>query len=198
MRTRRSNLPRIICPVQQRLPLPAAAVERARRTIFLDLRDVPPHCSPSLYLPLVVRTPATEIIPAIPLKPAAWIFLIDPAVSLPDRKRLRGVHFEEIQIRIVLLMAQPCVAEPGGGKLSPAISQVLAAKDAQFEHLWRSELRSEIGVEILAGGFGQVIDVATLHQIVNLNSDFPFSLHQSDDLFQQFQARRGDDDFIHQ
>jgi hypothetical protein len=37
------------------------------------------------------------------LKPATRIFVIDPAIAAPHRKRLRGVHAKTIQLRIVPL-----------------------------------------------------------------------------------------------
>jgi hypothetical protein len=69
--------------MEQRLPLASTAIKRPLRTILLQLCDVTFHGSPSFDLSLVVGTPAAHEVTAIPLKPAARIFVIDPTLPPP-------------------------------------------------------------------------------------------------------------------
>ena len=108
--------------MKQRLALFRPAFCFAFRTILPDLCDVTTHGAPAFDLSLVVRTTAAHVIPAVPLKPTARIFVIDPAILLPDRERLRGVHLEEIELRIVLRVTKFRFMKPRSGEFFAAIS----------------------------------------------------------------------------
>src|SRR5262245_31202204 len=107
--------------MQQRLSLSRAAIERTARAILLNLRDVTTHGAPAFYLPFVVRTPAAHEITAIPLKPAARIFVIDQAVLLPYRERLRRIDFEEVQFRIMFVLTKFRITKPGSRKFPATV-----------------------------------------------------------------------------
>ena len=73
------------------------------------------------------------------------------------------------------LVAKLRASEPRRGKLFTAVSQILATEYSQLKHLFRRQLRFEIRMKVLAGRFGEVIDVTFLHQVVDLHCDFTFS-----------------------
>ena len=161
--------------MQDRLPLPPPTVVVALAAVLLHLRDVPADRSPAADLPLVVWSTPPHVVAAIPLKPAARVIGVNPALLAPNRERLRRVHAEEIQVRIVPLVAQLGSSEPLGRKLIGAIRHVLPAEHAEFEQLFRGQLGSKIIREILAGRFREKVDVAALHQVFDDN----FFLHHT-------------------
>jgi hypothetical protein len=69
--------------MQQRLALPSTAIEIARFTIFLQLRDMPPNRAPTRNLTQIIFTAASAIISAIPLEPAARIVRMNPTFTPP-------------------------------------------------------------------------------------------------------------------
>lgn len=127
---------------------------------------------PAFDLAHVVGAAASHIIPAVPLKPAAGIFVINPALGTPVRQGLGGVYTEEIQSRIVKFMAEFCSGEPARGKFPTAIRHVLSAEDPQRQHIPGGQLRLEIQVKVISHRLRQVIDVALLHQIIHDNFSF--------------------------
>lgn len=74
------------------------------------------------------------------------------------------------------VVAEFCFFEPGFWKFFSAVGHIFAAEDAQLEHLFRSQIGFEIRVEIFADGFGQVIGVTALHQVVDNDSFFSHCL----------------------
>ena len=111
---RTSNFSAVIGPVQQRLPLAAAAEQVAGLAMFLHLAHVPADRLPAFDLPPVfVRHTAAHVVAAVPLKPAARIVGMDPAFALPFRQGLAGIYAEEIAVDIVATRRQLCVCEPG-------------------------------------------------------------------------------------
>ena len=80
-----SDLPRIIRPVEQCLPLPGAAGQIAGAAVSLELGNVPPDGSPSFDLSFVVGAAPSHEVAAVPLEPAARVLMIDPAFRPPDR-----------------------------------------------------------------------------------------------------------------
>lgn len=96
-----SNFSRVISPVQQRLSLPSTTIEIAWRTVFLELGKVTTRRAPTFDLAFIVRTATAHVVAAIPLKPTARIFVIDPAVLPPDREGLRRIEAKKIQLWIV-------------------------------------------------------------------------------------------------
>ena len=96
--------------------------------------------------------------------------MVYPAFRPPDREWLGRIDSKEIQLRIVALGAEFRVLEPVFGKLGGAIGHVLATEHAKFEHLLGRQFGMEIGVKVLPDGFRQVIDVALLHHVINLDT----------------------------
>src|SRR5262245_44506895 len=92
-----SDLPAVIGPVQQRLPLPRPAERVADIAVGFHLLDVTSEGFPPIDLPRVVFHAATGIVPAVPLEPAARVVRVDPSLPLPFRKRLAGVDAEIVQ-----------------------------------------------------------------------------------------------------
>ena len=96
---------------------------------------------------------------------------MDPAAAPPYGERLRRVDAEAVQPRIVTIGAQLRAREPAGGKLGAAVRQVLAAEDAETQHLLRRELGTEFGREVAADRLAADVDVALLHAIVHDDAD---------------------------
>jgi hypothetical protein len=69
--------------MQQRLALPATAIEIVRFTVFFQLRYVPPNGAPTRNLTQIIFTAASAIIPAIPLEPAARVLGMNPTFAAP-------------------------------------------------------------------------------------------------------------------
>jgi hypothetical protein len=70
--------------VEQGLPLPWPAIERADRTVFSDLRNMTADGTPAFDLPFIIHAPPSQVVTTIPLKPAARVFLVKPAIFPPD------------------------------------------------------------------------------------------------------------------
>ena len=98
--------------MEQSLPLPWAARPVAGPAILFNLRDMSADSAPSSDLPLVILAAPASIVPAIPLEPAARVFMINPALLAPNRERLRRIYAEEIKRRFVLLPTKICFLEP--------------------------------------------------------------------------------------
>ena len=80
-----SKRPTIVCPVQECLSLTWPTSEIAKLAMSPDLGDMPPHRFPSSDLAFVFAWhAASQIIPAVPLKPAARVLGMDPTVLTPD------------------------------------------------------------------------------------------------------------------
>ena len=77
--------------MQERLALPAPAIQIAALAMFLQLGDVSPDGAPSFDLSQIVRMSPPGIVSAIPLEPAARIVGMNPAFVAPDFQRLRCV-----------------------------------------------------------------------------------------------------------
>jgi hypothetical protein len=71
--------------VQQRLALPATAIEIARFTVFFQLRHLPANGPPTRNLTQIIFIAAPAIISAIPLEPAARIVRMNPTFAPPFR-----------------------------------------------------------------------------------------------------------------
>ena len=92
---------------------------------------------------------------------------MDPALASPLCERLRRIHSEKIQLRIVPVMRELRSPEPRLRKLIAAIGHVPAAEDSHLKKLARRQLRLKIRVKISSCRLGSVIDVTLLHQIVD-------------------------------
>src|SRR5579864_6628352 len=160
--------------MEQRLALPGPALEVATPAVAAHLRYMPANGPPALDLPFIIGTAAAQEIAAIPLKPAARVFLEYPTLLAPDGERLRCVDAEEIQFRIMPIMAKFGLGEPIGRKFRAAIGHVLASKYAEREYLLWRKFGVKVRMKMLADGLHREIGVALLHQIMNLN---PKGLH---------------------
>src|SRR5579863_1722575 len=170
----RSNLPAVVGPVQQRLALPLAAGDVARLAMALHLADVPPDCLPAADLTRVlVRDAASQIIAAVPLKPAARIVAIEPALAAPDRQRLAGIDAEIVQRLVARFFRELGARKPARRKFLAAISHVLTAEHTEPQHLRGREIGAKFRIEVSAGGRGQFVTVAALH-LVGDGDDFAF------------------------
>lgn len=169
-----SNLPTVVRPMKDSLALPPPALEIARLAVLPNGRHVTRNRSPSSNLPRVVGAPSAEVVAAVPLEPATGVLRPDPAVAPPRRQRLGGVDAEAVEPRLVAGGVQSCPREPAGRKLLPAVSHVLPAEHAELKHLpWR-QLRPELRREVASCGLGPVVDIPSLHPIVDHDS----SLHR--------------------
>src|ERR1041384_5462196 len=102
-----SNLPAVIRPVQQRLPLALAAGKITLVAVHPDLPDVAAERLPALDLPRVVLVAAAHIVAAVPLKPAARIVLVQPALALPFGERLACIDLEVVERVFALARRRP-------------------------------------------------------------------------------------------
>ena len=93
----------VVCPVQQRLPLASTAIQIARDAPLPDLRNMPSHLAPTTNLPRVIQAAPAEIVAAVPLEPAARVFVVDPSLLAPDRERLRRVYTEKVERWVALI-----------------------------------------------------------------------------------------------
>ena len=127
-----SDLPRVVRPVEQRLPLFRSTLQVAGPTVVPNLGDMPPHGPPPLHLPLVIRRAAAEVVSTIPLKPASRVVGADPAFPVPLRQRLRGVDSEKIKLAFVSFVTELGPFEPTGRELVPAVSHVPATEHTEL------------------------------------------------------------------
>src|SRR5262249_32074595 len=163
----RSDLAGVVCPMQQRLPLPAPAQEIAGLAVFLHLAHVPFNRLPALDLScILIRQTAAHVVAAIPLEPSARIVRVDPAFASPFGQRLACVDPKEIACVVATAGSEFGADEPAFRELTSAISHVFAAEYAEFEHLWWRELRLELGIEVPAGCRAQHVAIAFLHLVV--------------------------------
>ena len=168
-----SNLSRIVGPVQQRLALPATAIEIARLTVFFQLRDVAANGAPTPNLPQVILAAPPTIITAIPLEPAARIVGMNPTFASPLRVVARRSR-QNNSAKRAPDQGKLGAREPTRRKLSSAIGHVFSAEHAERQHLVRRQLGRESGPELLADRFRAEIDVTLLHFVVHL---YPYGFH---------------------
>jgi len=140
--------------MKQRLSLPPSTIQVAASTVFLNLSNMATDGTPALDLPLVVEAASPQEVSAVPLEPSTRVFVIDPVLVLPDRKRLGCVDAKVVEAGVVPLGAKLRVHEPFPGVLRGAIRHVLTAKDAKFKHLLGRQIGPELGVEVLPHRLG--------------------------------------------
>ena len=174
-----SEFPRVIGPVKQSLSLLTPTVQVAWSAVLHHLRDVPLNSPPATDLALIVGAASSQEVTAVPLEPTPRILMADPAFRPPDRKWLRRVHAKVIQLGIVAFGAQSGTLEPVGRILRGAVGHVLAAEYTEFEHLVRCQIGAKFRVEVVAHGFREDVNVAPLHQVIDL---YPSVLHLHADL----------------
>ena len=113
------DLSAVVRPVKDGLSLPPPTFEIARFAVLPNRRHVPGDRTPASNLPGIVGGSAAHVVAAIPLKPPARILRVDPAAAAPDAERLRGVHAEIVQARVVPLGAQLGASEPAPRETPP-------------------------------------------------------------------------------
>jgi hypothetical protein len=150
-----------------------AATEIAGTAVFPNLDYVATDGFPALDLAgVLVGQTTTHIIAAIPLEPSARVvFLVYPTLLTPDRKRLAGVDAEVIELGVVLCRIELSLSEPRSRKLLAAIGHILAAEDAEPQHLFGCEIWSKLRIKIPADRRGQLVPIPFLHLVVY---DYPF------------------------
>ena len=67
-------------------------------------------------------------------------------------------------------MTKLCFTKPRCREFPAAVSQILSAEYAQLEHLFRRQLRLEIGMKVSARGLDEIIRIALLHQVVDFDT----------------------------
>jgi len=157
--------------MKQGLALARMTIERALGTRVADLSNVSPHRPPAFDLAFVVERATSHMIPAVPLEPPARIVGINPAFFSPHGEWLRRVDLEKVEFRVVAFGAELRVAEPGAGKLIPAVRHVLAAENAEPEHFRRRKLGLEPLVEVPPNRLRAVVDEPALHAISDDDSN---------------------------
>lgn len=159
--------------MQHGLPLLPPATQVPRRTILFDLRDVAPDGVPAADLAVVFAGHAApHVVAAVPLEPAARVHGVDPSFLPPDAERLARVDAEVIEFWIVPLGAELGVRIPVRGELGAAIGHVLAAEDAEPQHLFGREIGSEARVEIFSFRFGEHVGRG-LHFVLHVDDERP-------------------------
>src|SRR3954468_2715292 len=110
--TPRLDRPAVVGPVQNRLSLSSPALEVTSFAVLADRRHVSRDGAPAPDLPAIVRRAPSAVVAAVPLKPAARILRTNPALMPPFGQRLRRLHAEEVEARIVLRWTEPGARKP--------------------------------------------------------------------------------------
>jgi hypothetical protein len=129
---------------------------------------MPRYRPPAFYLPLVIRTSAAHIVPAIPLKPSPRVVFINPTFLAPHRERLASIHPEEVELRVMFVGAfllKFCFGEPILRKLFGAVPHVHATERAKREHLFGRQPGLKASIEMFAHWLGQRVPISLLHPI---------------------------------
>src|SRR3974390_2367286 len=154
--------------MQQRLPLARAAHRIPGLAVFPDLLDVTPYRLPALDLARVfLRHAAAHVIAAVPLKPAARIIRVNPALLAPFGQMLASVDAEIIEQAVAVFRRKFRVREPTRGQLLATVGHVLAAEDAEPKHLFRRQVGLELRIEAAADRCNEIIAVTALHLIAD-------------------------------
>jgi len=128
-----------------------------RPTVLLYLGNVPCYGFPSSNLPFIVRTTSAHVITAIPLKPTAWVFFINPSFLLPYRKWLACIFTEQVKLRVMHIcpfLLELCFDKPVLRELFRAVTHVYPSEHTEREHLLRRKVGTEIRCKIPSLGFG--------------------------------------------
>src|SRR3546814_10009499 len=96
---------------------------------------------------ILARHPPPRIIAAIPLKPAARIVGMDPALLYPDAQRHAGTDAEIVQRAIGAFGCKLRAAEPARREFRGAVGHIFAAEYAKAQHLGWCQFGLETGIE---------------------------------------------------
>jgi hypothetical protein len=97
---------------------------------------------------------------------------MDPTLLTPYGKRLAGIDPKEVEFWIMCIprfLLEFCFSKPVFGKLSCTITHVDSAKDSEREHLLGCEFRLEAWVKMLADQLAELISIALLHLVMNMD-----------------------------
>jgi hypothetical protein len=154
-------------PLQKTLALPGPAKYIAGIAVGLNLPGVSGKASPPFDLnPVDVRYPPTNVISAIPLKPATRIGTINPTLLLPNAQGLTTFYTEIVQLRIWIL-ARFCVIIPRLRKFCSAIVEVAPLKNAHFKHSFRGVVWCKIFTEVFTSRLCKTIVIPGLHPVIH-------------------------------
>ena len=92
---------------------------------------------------------------------------MDPALGAPDRQWLAGIDAEAVQRAVAPAGGKLRAGEPAARKLVARVGHVLAAEDAEPQHLLRRQFGLELGVEMRADRRDALIAIALLHPVVH-------------------------------
>ena len=130
--------------MQERLALARTTRSVAWTAMRGNLPEVPTNSVPAFDLSRIfLRNPATHVVSAIPLEPAARVFLVNPAFAPPLCERLARIHCEEIYVCVALPLAGQTfgklrLRKPRLWKFFRTVAHIHAAEDADGEHFgWR-------------------------------------------------------------
>jgi len=168
-RSARALEKRIVCPLQECLPLAGSAIEVHRPAICPYLTAVPRKGSPAFDLSGVDGGKSTtHPVTAIPLKPTARIRTENPAFLTPVRQWHPTFQTKRILARVgVFRLASVFI--PICRELALAVSHILAFEHAKFQHLSWRHLGREVGVKVLAWRRNALIAIARLHSVLDDN-----------------------------
>ena len=168
--------------MQQGLPLTFPAENISALAIHLKLTDVPLDGLPAFDLSRIfVRKPPTEIIAAVPLKPAAWIIRVYPALPAPHRERLAGGYTKKIHACVGFFRGELGSCEPAMRKLILAVGHVLSTEHAKAQHFRWRKVRPEAWIEVAPNRRDENVPVTPLHPVVHSDGSL---LHRDGILFQ--------------
>ncbi len=128
---------------------------------------MPGHRFPAFDLPQVVFVPSALVVTAVPLEPSTRVVLVNPVLLYPVFKWLTGLDLEEVELGVIALWAELCLAEPVLGEFLLAIGHVFSTKDSKGEHFFGSEFWFEVWVEVLPGGFAELVLVVLLESVTD-------------------------------
>ncbi len=148
------------------LALSGATGHISPSTILTHRSRVSAKCFPAFDLSLVVRMPASHIVPTIPLKPSTRIVFVYPPLRFPIRKRFTCIYAKIIECCVTLSMTQLCTLKPTRRELPSAISHILAPKHTKSKHFLRRQIRRKIRVKAPPLRLGQLIGISLLHHVV--------------------------------
>lgn len=153
--------------MQQGLALFWPTTEVAFEAVIFHLCSMALECFPSLDLPRIIVAPSAHIVPAVPLEPPTRVFRVDPSFFYPVGKWLTRIDAEEVEVFIVFLVAELCVFIPIIGKFIATIGHIFTTEHAHFQKLFRSKFGLKFRIEILAHGFGELVGIPLLHQVID-------------------------------
>jgi hypothetical protein len=162
------QLPAVVRPMQERLPLPSATRQITRLARKLELSDVTADCFPAFDLPnVLVGHSSSHIVAAVPLEPAAWIVRMYPSFPAPFRERLTGFNTEVVEGVVARSPCQPGMLEPACRKLIAAIGNVLTTEHAEAKHFAGRQIGFELWIEVATNRLDEFVPVTPLHPIID-------------------------------